>query len=163
MNNCVGAGNLKFFALFLLYTWLGSGMALTLFLANYFFCNSEQCEFTMLEMQLVRVMSLVCLGAWLFTSSMLMSVIYGILTGVGTIDRLKKKATNTWHLSDEEPLPLADVVGSGPIWTWFLPVDPFFPDYDRVMGYATMQRLLREQSMEAGKRRDLFPSVREQV
>ncbi|KAL7565534.1 hypothetical protein ACA910_003813 [Epithemia clementina (nom. ined.)] len=162
MNNCVGAGNLKHFTLFLLYTWLGSGMALTIFLANYFFCNSERCEFTILEIQMVRLMSLVCTGAWLFTSSMLMSVIYGIITGVGTIDRLKKKATNTWHLSDEESLPLSDVVGSGPVWTWLLPVDPFFPDYDRVMGYATMQRLLREQSMAVAKRREAAMSSREE-
>jgi hypothetical protein len=33
---------------------------------------------------------------------MLMNVTYGILTGIGTIDRLKKKATNTVGLSDEE-------------------------------------------------------------
>eukprot|EP00522_Entomoneis_paludosa_P000653 CAMPEP_0172475644 /NCGR_PEP_ID=MMETSP1065-20121228/69976_1 /TAXON_ID=265537 /ORGANISM="Amphiprora paludosa, Strain CCMP125" /LENGTH=425 /DNA_ID=CAMNT_0013233855 /DNA_START=69 /DNA_END=1346 /DNA_ORIENTATION=+ len=152
MNNCVGAGNLKHFTLFLAYTWLGSGMALTIFGINYFFCAAEHCEFTVLEIQLVRAMSGISLCAWMFTSSMLMSVIYGMITGVGTIDRLKKKATNTWHLSDEEGIPFYDVFGSGPFYTWFLPTDPFFPDYDRVMGYATTQRLLREQSMEARKR-----------
>ena len=90
-----------------------------------------------------------------------MSVIYGLITGVGTIDRLKKNATNTWHLSDEEPIPWSDVMGSGPIWTWLLPVDPYFPDYDRVMGYATMQRLLREQNMEVAKRRVALASLAE--
>jgi len=152
MNNCIGVANLKHFTLFLGYTWLASGMALTIFMHNYFFCANQNCEFSIVEIQLVRIMSLICLGAWMFTSSMLMSVIFGIVTGVGTIDRLKKKATNTWHLSDDEALPLADVFGSGPLYTWFLPTDPFFPDYDRVMGYATTQRLLREQSMEARKR-----------
>ena len=42
------------------------------------------------------------MGAFLFTSSMLMNVCYGIMTGIGTIDRLKKKATNTMNQSDED-------------------------------------------------------------
>eukprot|EP00527_Entomoneis_sp_CCMP2396_P005260 CAMPEP_0198150588 /NCGR_PEP_ID=MMETSP1443-20131203/51573_1 /TAXON_ID=186043 /ORGANISM="Entomoneis sp., Strain CCMP2396" /LENGTH=399 /DNA_ID=CAMNT_0043815943 /DNA_START=174 /DNA_END=1373 /DNA_ORIENTATION=- len=154
MNNCIGGSNLKHFTLFLSYTWLGSGMAMAIFMVNYFFCDNENCEFNVLEIQLVRAMSFICLVSWMFTSSMLMSVIYGILTGVGTIDRLKKKTMNTWHLSDEEPIPWADVFGSGPFCTWILPTDPFFPDYDRLMGYATTQRLLREQSMEVRKRRE---------
>lgn len=51
---------------------------------------------------LVRVMTVLCIGAFLFTSSMIMNVTYGIMTGIGTIDRLKKKATNTMSQSDEE-------------------------------------------------------------
>ena len=35
-----------------------------------------------------------------------MNVTYGIMTGVGTIDRLKKKASNTVLESDEEPIQL---------------------------------------------------------
>ena len=74
-----------------------------------------------------------------------MNVTYGLMTGIGTIDRLKKKATNTMNDSEEEPIPLSDVFGIGPFWTWPLPMDPIFEDYDRVMGYSTPQRLLREQ------------------
>ena len=51
---------------------------------------------------LVRVMTVLSVGAFLFTSSMLMNVTYGLMTGIGTIDRLKKKATNTMSQSDEE-------------------------------------------------------------
>ena len=47
-------------------------------------------------------MTVLCFGAFLFTSSMLMNVTYGLMTGIGTIDRLKKKATNTMGQSDEE-------------------------------------------------------------
>jgi hypothetical protein len=74
-----------------------------------------------------------------------MNVVYGLLTGIGTIDRLKKKASNTMIDSDEEPIPLHHVFGIGPYWTWILPMDPLFDDYDLVMGYSTPQRLLREQ------------------
>lgn len=54
-------------------------------------------------------MTLLAIGAFLFTSSMLMNVCYGVMTGIGTIDRLKKKATNTMAQSDEEPINLVDV------------------------------------------------------
>lgn len=75
----------------------------------------------------------------------LAKVTFGLLTGIGTIDRLKKKANNTIAESIEEPIPLKDVFGIGGYWTWFLPIDPLFEDHDRVMGYSTPQRLLREE------------------
>ena len=96
------------------------------------------------------------------------------MTGIGTIDRLKKKAMDTMHLSDEKPIPLKDIFGIGGYYTWFIPVgelysvssllgrtgllvsctlshgfkDPIFEDWDKTMGYATAQRLLREQMKE---------------
>jgi len=148
MNNCIGAANLKHFILFLLYTWLCSAFSLLLLGWNYFFCADERCTFTPVLIQLVRVMTVLSVGSFLFTSSMIMNVCYGLLTGIGTIDRLKKKATNTVHEATEEPIPLRDVFGIAGYHTWPLPIDPVFPDYDRVMGYSTPQRLLREQMKE---------------
>jgi hypothetical protein len=136
---------MKHFFLFLLYTWSCSVYCLILLGYNYFFCASEDCEFNLVLTQLVRIMTILSVGAFLFTSSMIMNVIYGILTGIGTIDRLKKKSTNTLANSEEEPIPLTDLFGIGPWYTWLLPVDPLFDDYDRVMGFSTPQRLLREQ------------------
>ena len=78
---------------------------------------------------------------------MLMNVCYGIITGIGTIDRLKKKATNTMSQSDEEPIPLTDIFGIGPYYTWCLPTDPIFDEYDRVLGYTMPQRLDRERQL----------------
>lgn len=91
MNNCVGGNNLKHFLLFLVYTWTCAAYALSLFGLNYFFCSSEDCTFHPIVVHLVRVMTMLCVGAFLFTSSMLMNVCYGLMTGIGTIDRLKKR------------------------------------------------------------------------
>ena len=147
MNNCVGAGNLKHFFLFLIYTWASSAYALCLFGWNYFMCATEDCTYHYVLVHLVRVMTVLCVGAFLFTSSMLMNVLYGVMTGIGTIDRLKKKATNTMAQSDEEAIPLTDIFGIGGYYTWPFPVDPIFEDYDRVMGYSMPQRLVREQNV----------------
>jgi hypothetical protein len=80
--------------------------------------------------------------------SRIMNVMYGIMTGVGTIDRLKKKADNTVFESDEEPIALKDIFGIQGYWTWALPIDPVFEDFDRVMGYSIPQRLLREKQRD---------------
>lgn len=112
---------------------------------NYFFCAEEECVFSAVLVQLVRVMTLLCIGTLIFTSSMLTNVTFGVMTGVGTIDRLKMKADNTWGLADDEPLELKDIFGVGDYWTWALPFfDPVFEDYDLALGYSTPQRLLRE-------------------
>ena len=74
-------------------------------------------------------MTVLAVGAFLFTSSMLMNVTYGIMTGIGTIDRLKKKATNTMGQSDEEPIKLEDVFGIAGYHTWPFPIDPVFEDF----------------------------------
>lgn len=161
MNNCVGAGNLKHFLLFLIYTWTCAAYSLTLFGWNYFFCADEDCTFHVIVVHLVRVMTVLCVGAFLFTSSMLMNVCYGLMTGIGTIDRLKKKATNTMSHSDEEPIALIDVFGIAGYHTWPFPVDPVFDDYDRVMGFSNPQRLIREQQFLDQKKpsiADLEPS-----
>lgn len=142
------------FILFLIYTWTCAAYSLFLFGWNYFFCADEDCTFHPVVLHLVRVMTLLCVGAFLFTSSMLMNVCYGIMTGIGTIDRLKKKATNTMNTSDEEPIPLIEIFGIAGYHTWPFPVDPVFEDYDRVMGFSMPQRLAREQQLLEHKRPD---------
>ena len=93
-------------------------------------------------------MTVIDIATLLFVSSMIMNVTYGIMTGVGTIDRLKKKASNTVSEGEEEPLKLKDIFGIQGYWTWALPIDPIFEDYDLVLGYSIPQRLMREKQRE---------------
>lgn len=136
------------FILFLCYTWIGCAFSLIIFSLNYFFCNSEDCAFDVILVQLVRVMTVIDIATLLFVSSMIMNVTYGIMTGVGTIDRLKKKASNTSSEGEEEPLKLKDIFGIQGYWTWIFPIDPVFEDYDLVLGYSIPQRLMREKQRE---------------
>lgn len=144
MNNCVGAANLKSFILFLSYTWIGCAFALIIFGCNYFLCQDESCEFPGVLVQLVRVMTVICTGSILFVSSMLANITFGVMTGSGTIDRLKRRISSTTEHADDPPLQISQIFGIGHKATWFIPTDPVFPDYDRVLGYSMPQRLLRE-------------------
>eukprot|EP00553_Chaetoceros_curvisetus_P001919 CAMPEP_0204618974 /NCGR_PEP_ID=MMETSP0717-20131115/5466_1 /ASSEMBLY_ACC=CAM_ASM_000666 /TAXON_ID=230516 /ORGANISM="Chaetoceros curvisetus" /LENGTH=388 /DNA_ID=CAMNT_0051632845 /DNA_START=123 /DNA_END=1289 /DNA_ORIENTATION=+ len=147
MNNCVGIGNLKHFMLFLIYVWVASAYALITFGLNYFLCETEECVFPDGLVHLVRIMTCLCIGAMLFVSNMIVAMFWGIMTGMGTIDRMKKHELGTFDQSIEEPMPWTDVFGIGAYWTWLLPMDPLFDDHDRVTGYATAHRLLREKNM----------------
>lgn len=95
-------------------------------------------------------MTVIAVATLLFVSSMIMNVTYGIMTGVGTIDRLKKKASNKNGEGEEEPLKLKDIFGIQGYWTWVLPIDPVFEDYDLVLGYSIPSRLMREKKREGG-------------
>jgi hypothetical protein len=55
------------------------------------FCDNEKCGFNVVLTQLVQIMTILCVGAFLFMSSMTVNVIYGILTGIGKINQLKKQ------------------------------------------------------------------------
>lgn len=56
--------------------------------------------------------------------------VYAILTGIGTIDRMKRRARHLHHM----PLKWTDVFGNDFFLLWFLPTDPTFDDEDNVLG-----------------------------
>lgn len=165
MNNCIGRGNMKHFVLFLVYVWLASAYALSLFALNYFLCNSEECTFPAVLVQLVRIMTFLCIGAFAFTSNMIMTVLWGMVTGVGTIDRMKIEESKDEREHEngdvsygEPPIPWKDIFGIQHYYTWFFPIDPMFDDHDRIMGYSEIPRLQREKKMDGNVQNNIFPT-----
>ena len=73
----------------------------------------------------------------LFTSSMLMNQIYGVTTGIGTIDRMRLRGSRKVEM---EPVPWRDVFGTGSLFWWLCPTDVQFEDFFGVMGYSLPQR-----------------------
>lgn len=57
---------MKHFLLFLIYTWTSSVFCLLLLGWNYFFCADETCVFNTVLTQLVRIMTALSVGAFLF-------------------------------------------------------------------------------------------------
>jgi len=76
-----------------------------------------------------------------------MNVLWGIMTGIGTIDRMQRFRDNSFDKSDDAPISLFDIFGIGPFYTWLIPTDPLIPDFDRLMGYSSSIRLLREKGL----------------
>jgi hypothetical protein len=129
MNNAIGAGNQKNFLLFLIYTDLAS-MYMYAIVAVHLV--DDDIAFTGTGLVLARVLIFLLLFAILFTSSMIANQCYGIVIGLGTIDRMKLRTdddtvrglTVPWrHVFGEEWLP------------WILPIDPYFPRPDLVFRY----------------------------
>jgi len=74
MFSCIGAANMKHFLLFLVYTWTCSVFLLLLLGWNYFFCAQEECVFNLVLTQLVRLMTVLSVGSFLFVSRMIAQV-----------------------------------------------------------------------------------------
>ena len=55
---------------------------------------------------------------------------YAIVTGIGTIDRMRKRGPK----GNFAPVPWVDVFGVDPLPMWFLPTDVKYRDFHRVMG-----------------------------
>ncbi|CAM9107264.1 unnamed protein product, partial [Phaeothamnion confervicola] len=140
MNNCVGVRNLKHFFLFLVYTLATCMYALGLFLRHFIQCELGKCRaYSNLDTNLVRVAMVLAFAGTLFTFSMLLNQVGGVLSGVGTVDRMqrrkKDRMTNAPAESDDRPVPWVDVFGAGNRLLWLLPTDPRFENWERVMGY----------------------------
>ncbi|CAM9122365.1 unnamed protein product [Discosporangium mesarthrocarpum] len=140
VNNCVGACNLKHFLLFLIYTILVGTYAVSLILYHFVDCMVDNaCEaYGPASLNLIRAVLVIAVAATIFAFSMLMNQIDAILTGMGTVDKLKrkrKKGRIRGSPSDFKPVPCADIFGGGPAIFLFLPVDPYFTNRPRALGY----------------------------
>jgi palmitoyltransferase ZDHHC3/7/25 len=90
MNNSIGARNQKHFFLFLIYTDTAAVYALALLAYHFVDCEAFSCNvYETADLYLVRVLLVILLFAVFFTSSMLVNQIFGVISGIGTIDRMK--------------------------------------------------------------------------
>lgn len=128
MNNCIGANNQKHFMLFLLYTVIESVYCLALILYNYeagIKYNSDAAS------GMVAALLAVSIATLMFVSTMMYNQIYAIVTGIGTIDRMRKRGPK----GNFAPVPWVDVFGVDPWPMYLLPTDVKYRDFHRVMGY----------------------------
>ena len=108
MNNAIGAGNQKNFILFLVYTDLASLYMYTIVAVHLV---DDDIAFTGTGLVLARVLIFVLLFAILFTSSMIANQCYGIITGLGTIDRMKLRLDEDSHSVRGYTVPWRHVFG----------------------------------------------------
>lgn len=133
-NNAVGAKNQKNFFLFLIYTNVASIYFCIILFINLASCNSLTCTTTnsvAYILPMLRVESVVLLFSIVFTSSMIITQVYSLVTGLGTIDRMQLKKGQA---DSVEPIPFEHVFGDE-VWRWFVPVEPVFKDPEAVLHY----------------------------
>jgi ribosomal protein L40E len=128
MNNCIGANNQKHFMLFLFYTLIEATYALALILANvrtgYVYSSSTVAG-------LAYALLGISIATLLFVATMMYNQVYAIVTGIGTIDRMRKRGPK----GNFAPVPWVDVFGVDPWPLYLLPTDVKYRDFHRVMGY----------------------------
>ena len=72
----------------------------------------------------------VAIATLLFVSTMMYNQVYAIVTGIGTIDRMRKRGPK----GNFAPVPWVDVFAVDPLPMWLLPTDVKYRDFHRVMG-----------------------------
>uniref|UniRef100_A0A7S2WS54 Palmitoyltransferase n=1 Tax=Rhizochromulina marina TaxID=1034831 RepID=A0A7S2WS54_9STRA len=132
MNNCIGAKNQKHFFLFLIYASIQCVIALVVPLVRITTCSTH-C-FPGLTTHFSIAVVVIALLVLIFVSSMIYNQVYAIMTGIGTIDRMKRRA-RTFHLM---PLDWSDVFGMDNWLLWPVPIDPTFEEEDQVLGYTRL-------------------------
>ena len=98
MNNCIGALNQKFFVLFLAYTTAQCGTVLVTLAVRAGTCvpdSSLEACFPGEQGRLALGLAILVGLAFLFVASMLYNQVYAVHTGIGTVDRMKRRARHT--------------------------------------------------------------------
>jgi hypothetical protein len=134
MNNCIGALNQKYFVLFLVYTLLLCGLTLGLIIGRSIHCkdssSSSSACFPGSQAGLATSAVVLSSLSLIFAGSMLYNQVYAVNTGIGTIDRMKRRAK-----VHAVPIPWSDVFGHGTVFLWWLPTEPAFKSVDKVLGF----------------------------
>ena len=142
MNNCVGIGNQKYFILFLFYTLFTTGYAIGLVLYHFVQCMADEyCDdYSTLTANLIRAVLVLSCAAMIFTLSMLMNQFHGVITGLGTVDRMqrrRKEGRIRGTPEDYSPMRWEDIFGDGNKLMWLLPTDPPFckSQREKIVGF----------------------------
>lgn len=142
MNNCVGVGNQKHFLLFLFYAFAVATYAVGLVVYHFVECVAEEyCDdYSTLSANLIRAVLILGCAAMIFTLSMLMNQFQGILTGMGTVDRMqrrRKEGRMRGLPKDYAPVRWEDIFGVGCKLFWLLPTNPHFrqTQRERIWGF----------------------------
>jgi DHHC palmitoyltransferase len=175
--NCVGALNQKHFLLFLLYMLVASIYTLVLMSIYYHkcevkhHCNRRHHAATIF---LATSLLIISIAGGLNIGFMLFNQLQSIFTGAGTIDRLQLRRyratayrrTQSPLLVEQEmtvlkyePVAWGDVMGSGSILRWLLPLDVQFEspqDRERVLGYVIGSTTVATESTTASDRGAAF-------
>ncbi|CAN0354469.1 unnamed protein product, partial [Ectocarpus sp. 12 AP-2014] len=128
MNNCVGIANQKYFILFLFYVLAVTGYAIGLVLYHFVECVAEEyCDdYSTLTANLIRAVLVISAAAMVFTLSMLLNQFHGVITGLGTVDRMqrrRKEGRVRGGPEDFRPLRWTDIFGDGNKLMWIFPTD----------------------------------------
>jgi hypothetical protein len=133
MNNAIGAGNQKNFILFLVYTNITSLFMYVVVATNMIEDTAGE-GFSGTGLEMSRGLIFVLLFSILFTTSMIANQVYGIVCGLGTIDRMKLKGD---EVGNGVTIPWKHVFGDDWGVACFLPVDAYISRLDKVFRYKT--------------------------
>ena len=132
-NNCVGAKNQKHMILFLLYCNIQSVFALAL-VAYYGAVKGYLWDDGWPNAVLTGLLGVDGGMTLLFTGTMMRRQVISIITGIGTIDRLKLAKGKP--IAGGTPVPLSSIFGHTWLF-WLIPLDPdFSPEVEEdILGY----------------------------
>lgn len=133
-NNAIGAKNQKNFFLFLFYTNLASFYLYVVLALNLVDCSSLSCSkdgTDTFSQFVIPAEIVILLFAVIFTTSMIVTQIYSLATGLGTIDRMQLKRGQS---EIAKPVSFEQVFGDA-AWRYFIPVEPYFKDPESVYHY----------------------------
>ena len=131
-NNAIGAKNQKSFILFIAYTDLASLLFCLILYNNWISCSSVSCSEDPRHRKILLVQMIILLFSVVFTTSMLVTQIYNLMTGVGTIDRMQMRKNQADVF---QPIPFNHVFGDEAPYRWFIPTEPRFENVETVLLY----------------------------
>lgn len=144
LNNAIGAKNQKNFLLFLIYANIASVYAYAV-LTYHLLSFEGGDDFSQPGLTMARVLIFVLLLAILFTGAMIYNQCFGIMSGLGQIDRMKERK----DYQEIKPIKWSNVFGDFG-WSWFLPLEPSFSNPEEAFHYQLKDYPFEKEERPAG-------------